>query len=204
MQGNAPFLGGLSSAEQALAVQKHAQDIIDAQKNVHNAQTALADFEANQKDQAERELLNREKQRLTDSLAAHKATNAAILQSGLQMGKGLDTGIGGVIANLGIKSQEFGATAAASFKQGVDAAKGFIDILLGAQTVSHETASVTITTRTGGLVGALGFVGDAFAALGGSDGILKASFAHLKYDFGYCLVSGLDLHRAGIQVRHRS
>lgn len=166
LRGNAPFLGGLSGAEQALAVQKHAQDIVDAEKNVADQRQAIGDFEADQKDRAERELLSRERQRLSDSLAAHKATNAGILASGLQMGAGLDKSISTVLGNLGVRSQEFGKTAAASFKTGVDAAKGFLDILFGAEQVGdigHREGG----GRTGGLIGAIGSVGGALQGLTG-------------------------------------
>lgn len=167
LQGNAPFLGGLSAAEQALAVQKHAQDVIDAEKNVQDQRQAIGDFEADQKDRAETELLNREKQRLQDSLAAHKLANAQILQSGLQLGAGLDNSLGQSFTNLGLDAKAWGATAAASFKTGVDAAKSFLDVLLGTEEFHQTGAGGTgYTIRVGGVVGAIGAVGSAIGNLG--------------------------------------
>jgi hypothetical protein len=173
LRGNRPFLGGLSAQEQALALQKHAQDIVDAEKNVRDQRQAIGDFEADQKDRAERELLNREKQRLQDSLAAHKATNAAILDSGLRMGAGLDKGVGTVLGNLGIKSRQFGETAARSFQTGINAAKSFLDIILGS-VVQQDPFSGAGSYRTGGIVGALGTVGDVLRNAGDAGAFLLA------------------------------
>lgn len=163
LQGNAPFVSGLSNAEQQLALEKHSQDIIDARKNVRDAVTAIGNFEADQKDRAERELLNREKQRLQDSLASHKAANAGILESGLRMGAGLDKNMSTVLGNLGVKTAEFGRSAASSFQSGIDAAKGFLDILLGASQLSPLTGQVT---RTGGVIGALAGLGLSIDGVG--------------------------------------
>lgn len=170
LRGNAPFLGGLSSAEQALALQKHAQDVIDAENDVADKRAAIGDFEADQKDRAERELLSRQKQRLQDNLAAHKLADAAILDSGLRMGAGLDKGIGTVLGNLGIRTKEFAKTASASFQIGVDAGRAFIGILLGAETGPHIPGHPM--ERTGGVVGALGSIGRAFGGLIGAAGFV--------------------------------
>lgn len=162
LRGNAPFVAGLSNAEQQLAIQKHAQDIIDAERNVADKRQALGDFEADQKDRAERELLNRQRSRLQELLAANRQTNAAITQSGLKMGEGLEANAGKVLGNLGIKAQQFGETARTAFQNGINAGRGFLDILLGSET---ELAHGNGTVRTGGIVGALGRVGDAFGGI---------------------------------------
>lgn len=154
LRGNAPFTAGLSDAETVLARQKHAQDIIDAEKDVADKRQAIGDFEADQKDRAEAELLSRQKARLQDELTAHKAANAAITASGLQMDTTLDKNTTSVLSNLGIKTQEFGKTAVSSFATGVAAANGFLDVLLGVQHVSADRGEGTF--RTGGVVGALG------------------------------------------------
>lgn len=165
LRGNSPFLSGLSAAEQTLAVQKHAQDIIDAEKNVQDQRQAIGDFEADQKDRAETELLRRQKDRLQERLAAAKAANAEELTSGLRMAAGLETGVGTVLGNLGLRAQEFGKTAAASFRAGVDAAKGFLNVLLGAE---HYDSTTNTYSRTGGLIGAIGAVGEVLGAIGGA------------------------------------
>lgn len=180
LQGTSPFVAGLSNAEQQLALEKHAQDILNAKKAVSDATVSLGNFEADQKDRAERALLEREKQRLQESLAAHKAANAAILTSGLRMGAGLQTDFSKVVGNLGIKAEEFGKTAAASFKTGVDAAKGFLDILLG--SVQQSTHPGT-TFRTGGVVGALRGIGDAFSALFSAIGSIPKAISDIDNAF---------------------
>lgn len=72
LKGNAPFTQGLSNAEAQLARQKHAQDIIDAQKAVSDANGAITMFEADQSVAAERKRLEAKKASLQDELAAHK------------------------------------------------------------------------------------------------------------------------------------
>ena len=165
LQGNTPFLGGLSAAEQVLAMQKHAQDIADAKKAVGAAQESLGNFQLDQRDQAERALLERQKARLSDELAAHKAANAAILNSGLQMTKGLDTGASNVFKNLGIDTAKFALSAQASFKAGADAGRAFMDVLLGAQGTTTDQWGHMVSGRSGGVVGALAGLGVSFSGL---------------------------------------
>lgn len=184
LRGNAPFTEGLSNAESQLAIQKHAQDVIDAEKDVADKRAAIGDFEADQKDRAERELLNRQKTRLQDLLTVTKANNKAILDSGLQQAAGLEQGVGGAIEKIGLKTQEFAITAKASFQAGVDAARGFLDVLLGTE---HVLGAGQGTYRTGGVIGALGTLGGAVAGLGVVVGRVAAFIGDIVRDIGRIL-----------------
>lgn len=159
LQGNTPFLGGLSAAEQVLALQKHAQDIANAKKAVGAAQESLGNFELDQRDQAERALLERQKQRLNDGLAAHKTANAAIGADYLKMGAGIQNTMGGALKNIGVDVTKFQATAQKAFADGAKAAQGFLDVLLGTYHASSNVHAAGAGFREGGLVNALQTLG---------------------------------------------
>jgi hypothetical protein len=174
LRGDAPFTEGLSNAEQQLAIQKHAQDVIDAEKDVADKRKALGDFAADQKDRAERELLTRQKDRLQELLTAHKASDAAIKNSGLKMFDDVGKGGSNLFANLGLNSKQFAATASASFQTGVDAARGFVDILLGTEHIATDRGEGSF--RTGGVVGALSSAGGALDTLGAFAAAIPGAF----------------------------
>ena len=158
LQGNNPFLGGLSAAEQVLAMQKHAQDIANAKKTVDAAQESLGNFQLDQKDQAERQLLERQKSRLNDLLTAHKEANAGIGAGANNLGGLIDKRFSDTFKNIGVNVAAFQKTAADAFRGGSEAAKGFLDILLGTQQFTQYGST---SFRTGGLVGALQAFGQA-------------------------------------------
>jgi hypothetical protein len=180
LRGNAPFTGGLSSAEAVLAVQKHAQDILDAEKNVKDQRVALGNFEADQKDKAETELLAREKVRLTDSLASHKAADKAILDSALRTNDVIGAGTSAMFKGLALDTAQFGKSAESSFQVGIAAANSFLDVLLGAQQRATDRSEGLF--RTGGVVGALQEVGDALYQLGSIAVSIAGQLARVTHD----------------------
>ena len=183
LQGNNPFLGGLSAAEQVLAMQKHAQDIANAKKTVDAAQESLGNFQLDQKDQAERQLLERQKSRLNDLLTAHKEANAGIGAGANNLGGLIDKRFSDTFKNIGVNVQAFQKTAADAFRGGSEAAKGFLDILLGAQ---QYTQYGSVPFRTGGLIGALQSLGETAAEtakqIGKALDDLRGFFAHPGVD----------------------
>lgn len=169
LKGNAPYTAGLSNAEAVLARQKHAQDIVDAEKAVSDAKQGINQFEADQSVRATIERLNAKKAALRDEIAAHKkAVDAKAAYdtylTGLNKQQDLTitqaaTSMYGTINEQAKEWRDNGIRFAGDIKTAVG---GLMDALLG-QTINTQHGS----WRTGGLIGALSGLGDVIVTLGG-------------------------------------
>jgi len=171
IMGNAPDTAGLSAAEAELAIQKHNQDIVDAQKQLNDAIQAMRDFDADAADAAEKQKLEDAKANLQKQLQAHTAAHSA-------MGSNVKHLVG--VNNEGFKAIESQVTAAFAkvTASGLDwrnkgvgfandiksAVNSLIDTLLGPQ---HYDSTFNMYSRSGGLISALAVIAGAITDFAG-------------------------------------
>lgn len=177
LQGSAPYTEGMSAAEAELAVQKHNQDILDAQKALNDAIAALREFDANAADDAEKRQLENKKASLQKQLEAHRGAHAGMAAhvAGLvsassagatAIGKSMSTAFATMTADAK-DWRDKGVAFAGDLKRAIG---GLLDAILGTETtMSGDIGSRTNTSssRTGGLMGAFAAIGRAFAWLAG-------------------------------------
>lgn len=169
LKGNSPFTQGLSNAEAVLARQKHAQDIVDAEKAVSDAKSGINQFEADQSVKATIDRLQAKKAALNEEVAAHKKAvdqKAAYDQYLVGVNQAQDTTIAKAAASMftGITAQakswrDNGVKFAGDVKNAIG---GVMEALLGTETTPSDRGETT--HRTGGLISALGLLGEAVSA----------------------------------------
>lgn len=114
---------GLSAAEQVKAQQKRAADILAAQDKVTTTEVALADWKHQQDLDAQKTLLESQKQALADQLAAYQTANGAITAGALAIPPIVASTFTGLNSTLTAGLKDFSGVATQSLKDGKAAAE---------------------------------------------------------------------------------
>jgi hypothetical protein len=167
LKGNKPYLIGLSNSEQQLAIQKHAQDLADAQKAVGDAKKSLSSFDLSSSEQSEIAALEAKKARLQAGAAAAK--KEADLEAGyadyvrthkagndsktLASTKAMFDAVNAATQEWRDKGVAFAADLKGAFN-------GLMEVLVGSDHFAGiDAKGAVLMTHSGGLVGALGGLG---------------------------------------------
>lgn len=176
--GNSPYLNGLSAGEAELATQDYNQKVVDARKALSDAIAKLASFDADQADDAEKQTLENKKTSLQNQLTAHQQASTAMAASSHALAGSVNTDFKSIEKQVTASFGKLNSDAQTWRDNGVAFAKtlqgaigGVIDTLLGSEVSStvygpHDEVLRTVTSRQGGLVGALQALGGMFGWLG--------------------------------------
>lgn len=186
--GNVPSLQGLSAGEAEAAMQAYNQRVTDARKALADAIAKLEGDQADAHDEAEKAKLESTKQSLQKQLQAHQAHNKAVAagSSALRTTQTYDTdavrkavqaGLAKMTAD-GLAWRDNGVRFAGDLKKAIG---GVMDAILGPESrqivPTNSGGSIAVTSRTGGLIGALRSIGSEFGNL---EGELKHFFQWLN------------------------
>jgi hypothetical protein len=114
---------GLSAAEQVKAQQKRAADIVTAQDKVTTTEVALADWKHQQDLDAQKTLLESQKQALADQLAAYQTANGAVTAGVQAIAPIVASTFTSLNSTLSAGLKDFSGTATQSLADGKAAAK---------------------------------------------------------------------------------